>query len=207
MDWPSRRGCCVLETGLSPKLLRGEAGAFGEAAQFGPGEVGMDPAAEAAIGAGDDVLAADDLGIAQDAVGDELRVLDEVGGVADHTRHQHLARRQFRLLPYPPLVLVPHIGSLERLSLRLHVEDQIDDVLERQIMGVRPVPARFTALLLGLGLRNLSMAPRNIPRVKQRIRSLDMVAATRRARAIMDQSDTGRIAALLDDFNTVALPQ
>src|SRR5216683_496664 len=65
---------------------------------------------------------------------------------------------------------------------------------------------RFAALLLGLGLRNLSMAPRNIPRVKQRIRSLDMVAATRRARAIMDQSDTARIAALLDDFNTVALP-
>jgi phosphotransferase system enzyme I (PtsI) len=65
---------------------------------------------------------------------------------------------------------------------------------------------RFSALLLGLGLRNLSMAPRNIPRVKQRIRSLDMVAATRRARAIMDQSDTARIAALLDDFNTVALP-
>ena len=64
---------------------------------------------------------------------------------------------------------------------------------------------RFAALLLGLGLRNLSMAPRNIPRVKQRIRSLDMVAATRRARAIMDQSDTGRIAALLDDFNTLAL--
>src|SRR6516164_8823520 len=65
---------------------------------------------------------------------------------------------------------------------------------------------RFSALLLGLGLRNLSMAPRNIPRVKQRIRSLDMVAATRRARAIMDQSDSGRIAALLDDFNTLALP-
>jgi phosphoenolpyruvate-protein phosphotransferase (PTS system enzyme I) len=65
---------------------------------------------------------------------------------------------------------------------------------------------RFAPLLLGLGLRNLSMAPRNIPRVKQRIRNLDMVAATRRARAIMDQSDTGRIAALLDDFNTVALP-
>ena len=65
---------------------------------------------------------------------------------------------------------------------------------------------RFSALLLGLGLRNLSMAPRNIPRVKQRIRNLDMVAATRRARAIMDQSDSGRIAALLDDFNAVAWP-
>jgi phosphoenolpyruvate-protein phosphotransferase (PTS system enzyme I) len=65
---------------------------------------------------------------------------------------------------------------------------------------------RFSALLLGLGLRSLSMAPANIPRVKQRIRSLDMVAATRRARAIMDQCDSGRIAALVDDFNTVAFP-
>src|SRR5580692_12421701 len=82
-------------TGLSQKLLRGEAGAFGEAAQFGPGEVGMDPAAEAAIGDGDDVLAAADLGIAQDAVGDELRVLDEVGGVADHTRHSILPAGNF----------------------------------------------------------------------------------------------------------------
>src|SRR3954447_6553767 len=60
---------------------------------------------------------------------------------------------------------------------------------------------RYSALLLGLGLRELSMAPRSIPRVKQRIRSLDMVAATRRAGAILDQADTERVAALLDDFN------
>jgi phosphotransferase system enzyme I (PtsI) len=60
---------------------------------------------------------------------------------------------------------------------------------------------RFTALLLGLGLRNLSMAPSNIGRVKERIRSLDLRAATQRARAVMDQIDDARIASLVDDFN------
>ncbi len=66
---------------------------------------------------------------------------------------------------------------------------------------------RYVALLLGLGLRHLSMAPGNIPRVKQRIRNLDMAAAIRRARAIMDQSDAARIATLLDDFNALPTPQ
>lgn len=66
---------------------------------------------------------------------------------------------------------------------------------------------RYAALMLGLGLRHLSMAPGNIPRVKQRIRSLDMAAAIRRARAIMDQSDAARIATLLDDFNALPTAQ
>ena len=63
---------------------------------------------------------------------------------------------------------------------------------------------RYTALLLGLGIRDLSMAPGKIGRVKQRVRALDIVAATRRARAIMDQLDDARIASLLDDFNALA---
>ncbi len=61
---------------------------------------------------------------------------------------------------------------------------------------------RFAALLLGLGIRDLSMSSPNIPRVKRRIRGLDLVAATRRARVIMDQSDSARIVQLLDDFNS-----
>jgi phosphotransferase system enzyme I (PtsI) len=61
--------------------------------------------------------------------------------------------------------------------------------------------ARYTALLLGLGIRELSMAASRIPLVKARIRELDLMAATRRARVIMDQSDGRRIAQLLDDFN------
>ena len=71
----------------------------------------MDPAAEAAIGAGNDVLTADDCGIPQNAVGNELRVLDKVGSVADDARHQHLAGRQIRLLPDAPLVLVSDIAG------------------------------------------------------------------------------------------------
>ncbi|HTZ35421.1 MAG TPA: phosphoenolpyruvate--protein phosphotransferase [Stellaceae bacterium] len=72
------------------------------------------------------------------------------------------------------------------------------------ICGEMAGDPRYAALLLGLGLRELSMAPANLPRVKHRIRNLDMIAATRRAEALMDQSDTGRIAALLDDFNAMA---
>ncbi|MGB0681752.1 MAG: phosphoenolpyruvate--protein phosphotransferase [Magnetovibrionaceae bacterium] len=61
---------------------------------------------------------------------------------------------------------------------------------------------RFTALLLGLGFRELSMATSSIPRVKERIRSLDLSQAEGRARMIMDQVDSRRIGALIDDFNT-----
>ncbi len=60
---------------------------------------------------------------------------------------------------------------------------------------------RFSPLLLGLGFRELSMAATSIPKVKQRVRSLEMSAANRRAGQIMDQVDPGRIAALLDDFS------
>ena len=63
---------------------------------------------------------------------------------------------------------------------------------------------RFTALLVGLGLHELSMTPAAIPHVKQRIRNMDAVAATARAALIMDQMDSGRIATLLDDFNSLA---
>lgn len=63
---------------------------------------------------------------------------------------------------------------------------------------------RYTALLVGLGFRELSMSAVSLPAVKQRIRGLNLDEATRRARAIMDQSDSGVIAALLDDFNALA---
>ncbi|MGF1592364.1 MAG: phosphoenolpyruvate--protein phosphotransferase [Kiloniellaceae bacterium] len=63
---------------------------------------------------------------------------------------------------------------------------------------------RFAALLVGLGVRELSMTAKAIPRVKNRLLSIDMHAAGRRAMMIMEQVDSGRIATLLDDFNEMA---
>ncbi len=72
------------------------------------------------------------------------------------------------------------------------------------ICGEMAGDPRFTALLIGLGLHELSMTPFAIPHVKQRIRGMDAVAAATRAQLIMDQVDSGRIATLLDDFNSLA---
>ena len=66
----------------------------------------MDPATEAAIGAGDDVLAPHHSGEVEDAVCDDLRVLDDVGRVADDARDQDFSVGQFDVSPDFPLVLV-----------------------------------------------------------------------------------------------------
>ncbi|MDC6668217.1 hypothetical protein OEZ84_26125, partial [Leclercia adecarboxylata] len=57
---------------------------------------------------------------------------------------------------------------------------------------------RFTALLVGLGIRSLSMAPSSLLRVKQRIRRMTLGAAQSFAAAIMREVDDGHIAAMLD---------
>ena len=62
---------------------------------------------------------------------------------------------------------------------------------------------RFTALLLGLGLRDLSMEAPNLTRVKQRILGLGINDAEKRAEQIMEQTDSGVIATLIDDFNAL----
>jgi phosphotransferase system enzyme I (PtsI) len=72
------------------------------------------------------------------------------------------------------------------------------------VCGEMAGDARYSALLIGLGMRDLSMSATGLPFVKQRIRGLRLDESTRRAQTIMDQSDRGVIAALLDDFNALA---
>lgn len=57
---------------------------------------------------------------------------------------------------------------------------------------------RFTAMLLGFGLRDLSMAPPNLPRVKQRILSLAVSDAAGHAEDLLRQTDAARVARLID---------
>ncbi len=60
----------------------------------------------------------------------------------------------------------------------------------------------YAALLIGLGLRELSMSPARLPRVKQEIRNLDLNRAVNLAERVMAQSDETQIARLLNDFTT-----
>ena len=73
-----------------------------------------DALAEAAIGAGDDVLFADQRGVLHQPLGDQLGVLDQVRRVADDARHERLAVRQLDVLPDRPIVLVARVRRLDR---------------------------------------------------------------------------------------------
>ena len=59
---------------------------------------------------------------------------------------------------------------------------------------------KLVPLLLGLGLRTLSMNAGSVPRVKQAVRSLDIDDCARFARRVMEQSDPARIAELVESF-------
>ncbi len=100
---------------------------------------------------------------------------------------------------------VAHLyNPLHPAVLRL-IQFSVDAALRARIpvsiCGEMAGDPRYTALLLGLGVRELSMVASAIPRVKNRILKMDMQAAIRRAQIIMDQVDSGRIAMLIDDFN------
>src|SRR6266849_7544868 len=100
-----------MASSLIPQLPARESSALDQRLQLGPHDRGMNAAIEgalrkAAVGARHHVLAPQEIGEAQDALGDKLGVLDHIGDVADHAGDQHLARRQFHVPPYLPFMLV-----------------------------------------------------------------------------------------------------
>src|SRR5262245_2997792 len=99
----------------APQSLAGEARALRERLELCPHDRGVDAPVEralreAAIRSRQYILAADEPRVADDALGDELGMLDHVGGVADDPGHEQLADGQLCVLPHRPLVLVAGIG-------------------------------------------------------------------------------------------------
>ena len=68
------------------------------------------------------------------------------------------------------------------------------------ICGELAASPKLTPLLLGLGVRSLSMNASAVPKVKQMIRSVQIDACVRFARRVMEQGDSERIRALVDGF-------
>ena len=69
------------------------------------------------------------------------------------------------------------------------------------VCGEMAANPRLTPLLLGLGLRSFSMNAGAVPRVKQRVRGVEIDACTRFARRVMEEADPGRIAELVQGFS------
>ena len=122
----------------------------------------MHASAEAAVGAGDDVLAADRAGEPHDPLGDQLRVLHQVGGMADDPRNEDLALGQPDLLEHVVLVLVARVRRLERIRSGLDLQDDGDN------WEVLSAPDAFQAVLeavkkLGIEpeVAEVSMMPQN----------------------------------------------
>jgi phosphoenolpyruvate-protein phosphotransferase len=72
------------------------------------------------------------------------------------------------------------------------------------VCGELAAAPRMTPLLLGLGVRSLSMNASAVPRVKQIVRSIQIDACVRFARRLMEQGDPERIKAMVEGFKGVA---
>jgi phosphoenolpyruvate-protein phosphotransferase len=68
------------------------------------------------------------------------------------------------------------------------------------ICGELAAAPKMTPLLLGLGVRSLSMNASAVPKVKQVIRSVEIDDCVRFARRVMEQGDPERIRVLVDGF-------
>src|SRR3984885_4392968 len=84
---------------LRPKVLARESRALHEGAELEPRHLGMNGAkthkcSEAAIGAGDNALAADETGVALDPLGDEFRMLEHIRLGVDNARDDDLVGRK-----------------------------------------------------------------------------------------------------------------
>ena len=125
---------------LPEQFLAGDLSTLNEGLELCPCNLGVDATTEAAVGRGDNLLRPDELREADDAVGDEARVLDGIDAVGDNARVDDGVFRQGVILPHAPLVSVPRRCTLEGVATSLDLKDLIGDIGERNIGRVRTVP-------------------------------------------------------------------
>jgi phosphoenolpyruvate-protein phosphotransferase (PTS system enzyme I) len=92
---------------------------------------------------------------------------------------------------HPSVLRLIHMTTQAALHARIPVA----------VCGEMAGDPRLTALLVGLGVRELSMTPTKIPLIKRRVRCLDLAVAHQRAQAMLGQYDSADVAALLDVYN------
>src|ERR1700732_1815970 len=97
----------------APEGLRRAPRAFGHRFELRPANRRMpDPGAEPAIGAGQDILAADEIGITPQPTGNEGGVLDEIGAMADNAGDQRRPLGELDVFEHAPFVLVTRVRGL-----------------------------------------------------------------------------------------------
>src|SRR5262249_45251075 len=109
---------CSVKRGGLPELSRRAPGSFGHARELRPYDVGINggvpaPRAEPAARSGEDLLASAEPRVTADTLGDQIRMLDEVGSGVEHARDDHDVGRHLHALEDPPLVRVSRIRGLE----------------------------------------------------------------------------------------------
>ena len=87
------------------------------------------------------IVAGNHMGVADDTICDDLRMLDQVRCVAYDPGDKQLAIGQFRFFPDPPFMLVADVAGFNRVDACVNAEHQVDDVPQRNVGGVRAVPA------------------------------------------------------------------
>src|SRR5262249_39142910 len=143
---PGANRIAPFEDSLLPELVARKPGSFAECFQLCPHNRGMHAAIErplrkTAIGAGNDVLASNNSCKPHDAPSDQFRMFHHIGGVADNPWDEYLAAAEPGIFPDLPFVLVARIGALDHVGANLHFQDEVDDVLERHVAGMRAGPA------------------------------------------------------------------
>src|SRR6476661_7991712 len=125
-----------------PELFGRQTRAFGHRLELRPGDLRIaHTGTETTVSSSHNIFAPDYSRVPYQTVSDRLRVLHDIRGMPHDAWYEHLAGRELHLLPDAPFVLVPGIGRLDGDRVRFDLEDQVDDVAQRNIVFVRAVIA------------------------------------------------------------------